>query len=162
MGWAGSWSRGALSSHRVFHIHPEWMPEPQPPRWDVQHRCSPVQHPCTAPLVQREPHAGLSPGRAFPSFLRLSLIFKLKPFSASVCVYLLGGGEQIPAPPVCAQSHCKQFANGFSGCSRARRRESRRGTGLGCCLRNDCLQASNSGCRQGPIDSLENTERFSC
>lgn len=57
--------------------------------------CSPAAT-CGIPALllwyKGEPHAGLSPGRAFPSFLLLSLIFKLKPFSASVCVYLLVGG----------------------------------------------------------------------
>lgn len=46
-------------------------------------------------------------------------------------------GERLqdPAKPrVCAQSDCKQFANGFSGCFGVRGREKRGGTGLGCCL----------------------------
>lgn len=40
--------------------------------------------------------------------------------------------------------------------------ERREGPRLGRWLSNDCLQASNSGCRQGPIDAAPNTEQFSC
>lgn len=62
--------------------------------------------------------------------------------------------QQLPGTPLGPQTLCKLFSWLLE--------QKREGMRLGCRLNSDCLQASSSGCRQGPIDAAPSTEWFSC
>lgn len=111
----------------------------------AEHHQQQHSFPCSAPCM------GLLGVLPPPSFLQLPWISQL---SNGSVLPALGCAAGVPGTPLGPQILCKLFSWLLE--------QKREGMRLGCRLNSDCLQASSSGCRQGPIDAAPSTEWFSC